>query len=170
MSQCIVKEIELPTWIQMRSCKNLMYSATTFWPFSFLCATSGSCNNTPSVFVYFQNQPTFFLIIWIVESLYIQENKAEVWIHLTILTVNFILFLLNSKVREHLSHLLHISPTIKIFSRLLCLWMTRIRHWCCNLWITLAEVHHLYMVWIDGIMRAPERASMFICHSKFVII
>lgn len=52
MSQCIVKEIELPTWIQTRSCKSLKHSVTTFWPFSFLCATSGSSNNTLSLFTF----------------------------------------------------------------------------------------------------------------------
>lgn len=77
-----------PGWDAVKHCFPISFSFL-----SFQCANSASCNSTTSVFILFKNKTIFFLLIWTVESLYIQRNGTEIWIHLTILRINFIQFL-----------------------------------------------------------------------------
>lgn len=57
-------------------------------------------------------------LTWTIESFYIQGNRTEIWVRLTILRTNFNPFLWTEtpKAREYLSNLLHLTPTIIISS------------------------------------------------------
>lgn len=93
-SESVSVHCEINKIVRVDLDEKLIYNTITFWFFSFLCATSGFSNSTVSAFIHFKSQPTFFSpLIWTVESLYIQGNKTEIWVRLTILRVNFHLFL-----------------------------------------------------------------------------